>query len=103
MNRKFHITVGIGYFLTSLATFFYWVISTILNRGAIFYTVHGLTALVSMLLVIPGAITGFKKSKMRDNKNKTWHYKWNVNSFYLFLATVILGFLLTFIRWLYFY
>ncbi|MFX1570155.1 MAG: molybdopterin-dependent oxidoreductase [Promethearchaeota archaeon] len=103
MNRKFHIAVGVGYFLTSLGTFFYWVISTILNRGAIFYTVHGLTALISMLLIIPGAITGFKKSRKRDQNKKTWHYKWNLTSFYLFMATVILGFLLTFIRWLYFY
>ncbi len=103
VNKKFHIVVGIGYLLTSLSTFFYWVISTILNRGAIFYTVHGITALVSIVLVIPGAITGFKKSKKRDQNKKTWHYKWNITSFYLFLATVILGFSLIFIRWLYFY
>ncbi|MFX0001398.1 MAG: molybdopterin-dependent oxidoreductase [Candidatus Hodarchaeota archaeon] len=103
INKKFHIVVGIGYFLTSLSTFFYWVISTILNRGAIFYTIHGITALISMILVIPGIITGFKKSRKRDNKKRTWHYKWNLYSFYSFLITVILGFALIFIRLLYLY
>lgn len=103
VNKNFHIAVGIGYFLTALSTFFYWGISTILNRGAIFYTIHGIIALISMVLVIPGAITGFKKSRKRDTKGKTWHYKWNVYSFYFFLSTIILGFLLTFIRWLFLY
>ncbi|MFW9819916.1 MAG: molybdopterin-dependent oxidoreductase [Candidatus Thorarchaeota archaeon] len=103
VNKNFHIIVGIGFFTMSLSTFFYWVISTILNRGAIFYTIHGITALISMIIVIPGAITGFKKSRKRDSKNKTWHYKFNLFSFYLFLATIIIGFSLTFIRWFYLY
>ncbi len=100
VNRKFHITVGIGYFLTSLSVFLYWIISTFLNRGAILYTIHGIIALISIILVIPGAITGFKKSRKRDLKKRTWHYKWNVYSFYLFLLTIILGFLLVFLNFL---
>jgi len=103
VNKKFHIIIGIGYFLTALSTFFYWVISTILNRGAIFYTIHGITALISIILVIPGAITGFKKSRKRGYEKRTWHYKWNLYSFYFFLITIILGFLLIFIRWLFLY
>jgi len=103
VNKKFHITIGIGYFLTALSTFFYWVISTILNRGAIFYTIHGITALISIILVIPGAITGFKKLRKRDSEKRKWHYKWNLYSFYFFLTTIILGFLLIFIRWLFLY
>ncbi len=103
VNKKFHIAIGIGYFLIALSTFFYWVISTILNRGAIFYTIHGITALISIILIIPGAITGVKKSRKRDNEKRTWHYKWNLYSFYFFLTTIILGFLLIFIRWLYLY
>ncbi len=103
VNKKFHITIGIGYLITTLSSFFYWVISTILNRGAIFYTIHGITALISIILVIPGAITGFKKSKKRDYEKRTWHYKWNLYSFYFFLTTIILGFLLIFIRWLFLY
>ena len=103
VNKKFHIAFGIGFYLMSLSTFFYWVISTIINRGGILYTIHGITALVSMILIIPGAITGLKKSKKRDLNKKTWHYKANLYLFYIFLATILIGFSLTFIRWFYLY
>lgn len=103
VNKKFHIIVGVAFFLTSLGTFFYWVISTILNRGAIFYTIHGIAALLSMILIVPGVITGFQKSKKRDFNKKTLHYKLNLYLFYLFIATIILGFLLSFINMFYIY
>jgi len=96
IHRKFHITVGIGYFLTSVSIFLYWIISTIINRGAIFYTIHGITALTSIIFVIPGAITGFIKSKKRDLNEKTLHYRFNLYSLYLFLVTMLLGFSLVF-------
>ncbi|MFW9946618.1 MAG: DUF4079 family protein [Candidatus Odinarchaeota archaeon] len=96
VNKKFHIAVGIGYFLTSLGVFLYWIISTIINRGVVFYTIHGITALISIILVIPGAITGFKKLKKRDFKKRTLHYRLNLYSLYLFLLTILLGFSLIF-------
>jgi hypothetical protein len=96
INKKFHLTFSISYVLTSLSIFISWIISTILNRGSIFYTIHGIMALISVVLVIPGAITGIKKSRKRDSKKRTWHYKWNVYSFYFFIFTIILGFLLVF-------
>lgn len=100
VNKRFHIVVGICYFLTSLSFFLYWIISTIINRGAILYTIHGIIALTSIILVLPGVITGFKKSKKRDDKKRTWHYKLNVYSFCLFLLTITLGFLLVFLNFL---
>jgi len=103
VNKKFHLTFAIGYFITSLSVFLYWIISTIINRGAVFYTIHGITALIAIMLVIPGVITGLKKSKKRNNKKRTWHFKWNLYSFYFFLSTMILGFLSIFIRWIFLY
>jgi hypothetical protein len=100
VNKKFHITVGIIYFVSSLSIFLYWFISTILNRGSILYTFHGIIALISIILIIPGAITGFKKLRKMDLKKRKRHYKWNLYSFYFFLATIILGFLLVFINFL---
>ncbi len=94
VNKKFHITFSIAYFLTSLSVFIYWTISTILNRGAIFYTFHGIIALLSIIFLIPGFITGLKKLKKRDQNQKTWHYKWNLYSFIFFLVTILLGFYL---------
>lgn len=96
VNKKFHNIFSIAYFLTSLSTFIYWMISTILNRGAIFYTIHGIIALLSIIFVIPGVITGLKQTRKRDQKGKTWHYKWNVYSFIFFTTTIILGFYLAF-------
>ncbi|NVM37285.1 MAG: molybdopterin-dependent oxidoreductase [Candidatus Lokiarchaeota archaeon] len=96
VNKKFHITFSIAYFLTSLSAFIYWMISTILNRGAIFFTVHGILALLAIIFLIPGVITGLKKSRIRDQKTRTWHYKWNIYSFIFFTSTIILGFYLAF-------
>ena len=103
VNKKFHITAGIGFYIISLSTFLYWVISTILNRGGILYTIHGITALTSMILVIPSAITGFKKSRKRNYREKRWHYNLNLFLFYIYLATLMIGFSLTFVRWFYLY
>lgn len=103
VNKKFHITVGVGFYTMSQSVFIYWVITTILNRGAILYTIHGIAALISMIIVTSSAITGFRKSRKKDFRNRTWHYKLNLYSFYFFLATMIIGFSLTFIRFFYLY
>ena len=100
MNKKFHIAASIGYFLTSLIVFTYWIASTISNRGALFYTVHGIASLISIILVIPAFITGFKKIQMRNIDVKTLHYKLSLYSFFSFLVTIILGFLLFFLNFL---
>lgn len=103
VNRKFHITVGISYFLTSLSVFLYWTISTILNRSAILYTIHGITALISIIFVILGAIIGFKKLRKRDIKKSTLHYNLSLYSFYSILITIFLGFVLVFLNFYRFY
>ncbi|MFX1296367.1 MAG: molybdopterin-dependent oxidoreductase [Promethearchaeota archaeon] len=94
VNKKFHIASALAFFLISLTSFIYWMISTILNRGAIFYTVHGIIALLSMVFLIPNVITGIKKNKKRDSRGKTWHYKFSVYSSIFFLSTILLGFYL---------
>ena len=101
VTKKIHVTVGIGFYIMSISTFLYWVISTILNRGAILYTIHGITALISMILILPGVITGLKKSRKRDFNKKTWHYRLNLYCFFIFLTTMIIGFSQTYIRLLY--
>lgn len=103
VNRIFHITVSISYFLTSLIFFLYWIISTILNRGSVLYTIHGITALISIIFVLLGTITGFKKLKKRDLKKRTLHFKLSLYSFYSFLITILLGFLLVFLNVFRFY
>ncbi len=96
VNKNFHIIFAIAYFLTSLSTFIYWMISTILNRGAIFYTIHGIIALLSIIFLILNVITGVKKTKRRDIRGKTWHYKFSIYSSIFFLSAILLGFYLAF-------
>jgi hypothetical protein len=96
VNKKFHITCSIAYFLASIGSFIYWIITTFINRGAIFYTFHGILALSSIIFAVPAVIAGIKKTKKRDSRNRTWHYRWTVISFSLFLITIMFGFLLAF-------
>ncbi|MFX1323896.1 MAG: molybdopterin-dependent oxidoreductase [Promethearchaeota archaeon] len=103
INRKFHIAFGVSYFFTSLSVFIYWIISTIINRGAIFFTLHGITAVLSIILLVLGVITGIKKLGRRGLKNRNIHYKFNLYSFYLFLITIVFGFLLLFFNFLFLY
>ncbi|MFX1276550.1 MAG: molybdopterin-dependent oxidoreductase [Promethearchaeota archaeon] len=103
VNKKFHIALGIAYFLTFLSFFTYWVISTILNRGAILYTMHGIIASISVILVIPSVITGIKKVTKKNIKKSKLHYRLNLYSFYLLLLTILLGFLLVFLNIFRFY
>ncbi|TFF83739.1 MAG: hypothetical protein EU552_02780 [Promethearchaeota archaeon] len=93
-NTKFHKLISITYFFTSTSTFLYWILFTILNRGAVFYTLHGILSLISIITLVPTMVTGFKKIKKRDMNHKTWHYKWALASFFLFLFSIFLGFLL---------
>jgi hypothetical protein len=93
---RFHKIVSLIYFLTATGTFSYWIIYTLLNRGAILYTIHGIAALLSIIFLVPSVITGLKKTKRRDANQKTRHYKWSTASFFVFLTSVLLGFLLVF-------
>ena len=96
VNRKFHIFNAIAYFVCATGSLVFWMIATILARGAILYTFHGILALISVILIFPGVITGIKKSEKRDSRKRTWHYKWSLYSFEIFLFTILLGFLLAF-------
>jgi len=96
VNRKFHLANSLAYLICSFLSFLYWIGITYLNRGAIFYTFHGVLALGSIILAVPATITGFKKVKKRDSRKRTWHYRWTLASYLLFLITILTGFLLSF-------
>jgi hypothetical protein len=100
---KFHKVVSLVYFFIAIGTFSYWTAFTLLNRGAIFYTLHGILALLSITLLVPSFITGFKKNKKRNGNQKTWHYKWSMMSFSMFILSISLGFLLAFTGFIHLY
>jgi hypothetical protein len=93
VSRRFHIIVSL-LFVSSAAVFFtYWVISTLISRGAVFYELHGIVGLISIGLIIVGSAKSV--SYLRRPRDKpTWHGKVSLCGFALFLLTMLLGFAL---------
>ncbi|MFX0090516.1 MAG: molybdopterin-dependent oxidoreductase [Candidatus Hodarchaeota archaeon] len=94
ISRRFHLFVSGLYVITSLIVFSYWVIQTIIFRGGVFYTLHGIIGLGAVIFGIIGVATGMKKIR-QDPKKQSWHRTANIWSFTLYLLTIFLGFLLT--------
>ena len=94
MNRRFHHFLSLTYVISAMVIFTYWIIQTLIDRGAIFYTPHGIVGSISILLLSITAITGMKRV-IRDPTYRGIHrgiYFWAV---FVFLVSIVLGLLLT--------
>jgi hypothetical protein len=94
VNRKFHGVVSSAFILCSLGTFIYWSISTFLKQGSIFFTFHGILGLISMILLVIGGFEGILRFSTTEKKS-SHHGRVALIGFGLFVATILLGFLLT--------
>lgn len=94
IGRKFHIITSIAFLGCSVPTFLYWIIATLTERGHIFYTLHGITGLVSIALIVTGAI-GAIPALWRTTGKRDWHGKVSLYGFFIFLITILIGFALT--------
>lgn len=91
-KKQFHISMTVGYLISATVTFVYWIIQTILLRGTVFYSLHGLIALASMVGLFGAGITGLLK--VRGIKiEKSWHLNLSAFSFTFYTVTVIIGIL----------
>ena len=64
-----------------------------MDRGAVFYTLHGIIGLISISLLVITAITGMRKI-IRNPDYKSFHrdiYYWGIIAF---IGSIILGLLL---------
>jgi DMSO/TMAO reductase YedYZ molybdopterin-dependent catalytic subunit len=90
--KKYHRYVSAVYYLLLFGTFLFWAAQTFELRGALFYSLHGRLALLTMIFSIIGIISGLpmlaKPSRLR------WlHWVSNMTAYLLLLATVVLGIL----------
>ncbi|UYP46825.1 Protein-methionine-sulfoxide reductase catalytic subunit MsrP [Candidatus Lokiarchaeum ossiferum] len=94
VNSQFHLVVSITYILSIIGILVYWSVVTYNRRGNLFYTLHGWTALLSVLFHIIGGILGRQRS-MNRKKNREKHFNFHLVGFLLFCFTIFLGILRT--------
>jgi len=94
MNRRFHHYLTLIYVISAILVFIYWIIQTYIDRGAVFYTIHGIVGSISIILLSITAITGMKRV-IRNPEYRGVHrgtYSWAVLSF---SVAIVLGLLIS--------
>lgn len=92
-DRRYHRYVSVAFYLVMILTFLYWITITMNLRGAIFYSLHGRLALLTMVFAFVGILTGMG---MRSDPKRYRYVHWvsNLTSLSLMVVTVVLGLLL---------
>lgn len=88
---RFHILFSILFVVSSFITFLYWSISTILLRADLFYSLHGIIGLATMIFISIGSIFGIPKI-IKSKKRADLHYKTSKIAFYMYLFSILFGF-----------
>ncbi|MFW9997822.1 MAG: molybdopterin-dependent oxidoreductase [Candidatus Odinarchaeota archaeon] len=95
VNVKFHYIITGLYSISATVTFIYWSIQTLLLRGTVFYSLHGLTALLSIAGIFGTVLTGLLKVKAKGmNERNSWHLKLSTFSYTFYAVTVVIGIIL---------
>ena len=92
MQKRFHLASSLVFAIFSVSSFIYWSDLTFVTRGAVFYSIHGILSLITVILVITATILGFLKT----NKVKEWHRKVSKVAWYMFAISILIGFLTAF-------
>lgn len=91
--RRYHRYLSIAFYLIMILTFMYWISITLQLRGAIFYSLHGRLALLTIVFAFVGIITGIGMGK--DPKRYRFvHWVSNLTAISLMVVTIVLGVLL---------
>jgi hypothetical protein len=92
-GRRYHRYVSIAFYLVMILTFSYWLSITLDLRGAVFYSLHGRLALLTIVFAVAGIVTGWGMRK--DPKRFRYaHWVSNLTALSLMVVTIILGVLL---------
>ena len=90
---RYHRYVSYAFYLVMFLTFIYWISVTYQLRGAIFYSLHGRIALLTIAFGVAGIITGVGMG--RDPKRYRFaHWVCNLTVMSLLIVTILLGLLL---------
>ena len=87
--------MSVAYIGTVGAVFVYWAIQTLLLKGALLYSFHGIGALAVLILHVLGGLTG-RTTQMSNRSNRDRHYKLNFAGYLVYTLTITTGFLLAF-------
>jgi len=90
VTPKFHKIVSVIYLVTLLMVFLYWAYVTYTNRGALFYSVHGILALVVIILHGIGGVTG-KKDARKSKMVRALHGNINLFAFVIYGGAILTG------------
>ncbi|MBD3256716.1 MAG: molybdopterin-dependent oxidoreductase [Candidatus Lokiarchaeota archaeon] len=94
INLRFHIIFSLLFVAFSMISFLYWIIATFIERGAVFYSIHGMVSLITMIVLVSGGILGHPKLH-RTEKGRTLHINISRFAFYLFLGSIIFGMIIS--------
>lgn len=95
INAKFHKYVSIIYLIILFCVFIYWAYTTYLNRGNLFYTGHGILALIVIILHGVGGISGIHKFA-KFKSTKSIHRNANFFGFVLYAGVILTGLFLAY-------
>ena len=92
--KKYHRYSSYAFYGMLFVVFLFWVAEVYASRGAVFYTLHGRLALLTVAFGFVGAITG--SSMLKDPRRfVTVHWVANMSAYLLLLITIALGIALT--------
>jgi hypothetical protein len=94
VSRRFHIVTSLLFVFSATVFFTYWVVATLLARGAVFYELHGIVGLVSIGLIVVGSAKSVSYFR-HSGRKPSWHGRVSLYGFVLYLVTMFLGFALT--------
>jgi cytochrome b561 len=94
VSRRFHIVTSVLFVVSATTVFFFWVAATLLTRGSVFYSLHGIVGLASIVLIIAGTIMALGNLG-RPRTYPSRHGKTSIYGFVLYVLTILLGFALT--------
>ena len=93
VTRRFHILFSLLFTIYACISFIYMSISTIISRGALFYSLHGIIGLITMVFLVIASISALPKYR-KTKKGRNLHRKISTLAFYLFLGSVLFGLLI---------
>jgi len=94
ITNRTHILFSLIFTILSLITFIFWSISTFNLRGSLFYSLHGIIGLVTMiLLTISSVLRLFRIEAFKNRENS--YLKISTAAFYSFSLSMLIGFLIS--------
>jgi len=88
--KRYHRYISGTYYFVLFAAFIFWAFSTYDYRGAVFYSLHGRLALITVLFSLVGLVTGLILQS-DPKRYRVTHFVFNMAGYLLLLVTIALG------------